>query len=61
LGSAGGKFLAHGFEIPDDDEYLIRVQTLGENIGPKPLELAVDISGTEALLIPWGRRVGCMR
>ena len=48
----GGKFLAHAFEIPDDDEYLVRLQALGENIGPKPLELAVDISGTEAFRVP---------
>lgn len=48
----GGKFFAHAFEIPDDDEYLVRLQTLGENIGLKPLELAVDISGTEAFRVP---------
>lgn len=52
LAPPGGKFLAHAFEIPDDDEYLIRLQTLGENIGPKPFELAVDISGTEAFRVP---------
>lgn len=48
----GGKFLAHAFEIPDDDEYLVRLQTLGENIGLKPLMLAVDIGGTEAFRVP---------
>ena len=48
----GGKFLAHAFEIPDDDEYLVRLQTLGEYIGPKPLQLAVDIGGKEAFRVP---------
>lgn len=48
----GGKFLAHAFEIPDDDEYLVRLQTLGENIGPEPLQLAVDIGGTEVFRVP---------
>jgi hypothetical protein len=49
---AVGKPIVHVFEIPDDDEYVIKVQALGLNIGPKPLQLAVDIGGMEACQIP---------